>query len=190
MERMFDYFQKYHDLTDIARNFLERQGRIKCFQKNSYYKFPAQTIEKWNFVIKGAVAVINFNTKKETIDRLYTVNSYFSGTKHAFSKTTLPYTIKFIRTTVIYEISNSNFQCAVNQFPEVKNIYLILKQQELNYYQSLIRILRSPNLYKIKQLAELQPILYRLLTINEKMSYLRIANYNEYYKALYYHLKN
>jgi hypothetical protein len=87
-------------------------------------------------------------------------------------------------------ISNSNFQCAVNHFQDVKNIYLILKQQELNYYQSLIRILRSPNLYKLRQLAELQPILYRLLTINEKMSYLRIANYNEYYKALYYHLKN
>jgi hypothetical protein len=103
MERMFDYFQKYHDLTDIARNFLEHQGRIKYFEKNSYYKFPAQTIEKWNFVIQGAVAVINFNTKKEIIERLYTVNSYFSGTKHAFSKTTLPYTIKFIRTTVIYD---------------------------------------------------------------------------------------
>jgi hypothetical protein len=190
MERMFDYFQKYHDLTDKARSFLETNGKIKHFKKNNYYKFPLQTIEKWNFVILGVVAFITDTSMKETIERLYTTNSYFSGTKHAFSNTTLPCTIKFLRNTLIYEISNSNFQHAVNQFPDVKNIYLILKQQELIYYQQLILILRSPYIYRIKHLAELQPILYKELTINEKMFYLKIANYNAYYKALYYHLKN
>lgn len=188
MERMINYFGYYRKLSEEAQHFLRINGKLKQYQSNSYYKLYNERVEKWSFIIDGLVARISYHNQREIIERFYTSHYYFSGTNHAFSKNADPIALKFLRESTIYEISHKNFKEGVNLFPELNDMYQILKQHDIRYTQQLISILKSPSLHRIHLLASHQPQLYNSLTIKEKMAYLDISNYKYYYRALTYHL--
>src|SRR5690606_34653446 len=106
-------------------------GRIKLYSSNSYYKMPDENVNKWSFIIEGLVAMVNYHNQKEIIERFYTSYYYFSGTKHAYSKSSEPLSIKFLRSTTLFEISNSCFQNGLTLYTELNEIYQILKQHEI-----------------------------------------------------------
>jgi signal-transduction protein with cAMP-binding, CBS, and nucleotidyltransferase domain len=189
MERVINYFSFYIKLSEAAKQFLMKSGKIKHYPANTYYKLYGEKVSKWCFILDGLVAIISFHNQKEIIERFYSSHYYFSGTKNPFSSNSDAYSIKFLRSTTIYEIPNSSFKEGIEMYAELNNIYQILKQHEIRYTQQLISILNSPSLHRLHALATLQPALYNILTIKEKMAYLNISNFRYYYRALSYHLR-
>ncbi|MBD1428499.1 cyclic nucleotide-binding domain-containing protein [Sphingobacterium litopenaei] len=189
MERVINYFSYYRKLSVETKQFLRKNGRIKQYPSATYYKMYDEQVSKWCFIIDGLVAIISFNKQKEILERFYSSHYYFSGTKHPFSSNSDSNSIKFLRSTTIYEIPNGSFKEGIGLYAELNEIYQILKQHEIRYTQQLISILNSPSLHRLHALATLQPELYNLLTIKEKMAYLNISNFKYYYLALSYHLR-
>lgn len=190
MERMINYFGYYRKLSEDTKHFLRKNGRIKQYPSHTFYKMDDEHIGKWSFILQGLVAIISFQKHKEIIERFYTSHYYFSGTKHVFTQNSDRLSIKFLRITTFYEIPNTSFQEGISLYTELNDIYQILKQHEIRYTQQLISILNSPSLHRMHVLATLQPDLYHILTIKEKMAYLNISNLKYYYRALSYHLNS
>lgn len=188
MDRVINYFNMYSPLTEEAKDFLIVNGKIKQYPKNSYYVFNDEKKDKWSYIIEGLVGIISFDNQKEIIERIYTSHFYFSGTKHIYTNSAESTSIKFLRSTIIFEISHIHFIKAIDQFQELKNIYLILKEHEIQYSRNLISILKASNDKRIHEFAIKQPNLFTLLIIKEKISYLNLRNNKEYYRSLRYHL--
>ncbi|MBD1429788.1 Crp/Fnr family transcriptional regulator [Sphingobacterium litopenaei] len=189
MNRLFDYFKSYSNISPELIAFLTTYGKIKEYNKDYYYLLAKEKKEKFLFILEGLVAIITYQDKKENIERVYCDKFYFTGTKHVFSNSCENFSIKFLRRTHVYEISNQNFITAINHFPELKDIYLIIKEHEIQHNRNTISILNSPPLHRLLQLSIKQPILNNILTVNEKVSYLNFTSLRQYYTALNYYLK-
>lgn len=189
MNRLFDYFNLYRNVSPEMVAFFITYGKVKEYQKDYYYLLATEKKDRFLFILEGLVAIITYQDEQENIERLYCDNFYFTGTKHVFSSSSENISIKFLRKTYLYEISNKNFISAINQFSELKDIFLIIKEHEIQHHRNTISILNYPSQQRIKQLAIKQPVLHNLLTVKEKISYLNFASLRQYYDALNYYLK-
>lgn len=189
MNRLFDYFNKYRNVSHELVAFLITHGKVKEYQKDFYYLLSTEKKDRFLFILEGLVAIITYQDDKENIERLYCDKFYFTGTKHVFSNSAENISIKFLRKTYLYEISNQNFITAINQFSELKDIFLIIKEHEIQHNRNTISVLNSPPIQRIMQLAIRQPVLHNVLTVKEKVSYLNYTTLRDYYAALNYYLK-
>jgi CRP-like cAMP-binding protein len=189
MNRLLDYFNTYRNVSPEMVAFFITHGKVKEYQKDYYYLLATEKKDKFLFILEGLVAIIAYQDEKENIERIYCDNLYFTGTKHVFSNSSENLTIKFLRKTLLYEISNQNFITAINQFSELKDIFLIIKEHEIQHNRNTISILNSPPMHRLLQLAIKQPILHNLLTVKEKVSYLNYTSTRQYYAAVNYYLK-
>src|SRR5690606_33120202 len=110
-----------------------------------------------------------------------------SGTKHVFSKTSERISIKFLRKSEIYEIQNHHLRIAFQQYQELQECYLVLKEYEIQYIKDLLSILKAPSKKRLYELHRRQPLLLSSLTVKEKISYLNFKNIKEYYSSLKKH---
>lgn len=189
MNRLLEYFNTYRNVSPEMLVFFINQGKVKEYQKDFYYLLATEKKDRFLFILEGLVAIIAYQDDKENIERLYFNKLYFTGTKHVFSNSSEKLSIKFLRKTLLYEISNQNFISAINQFSELKDIFLIIKEHEIQHNRNTISILNSPPLHRLLQLAIKQPALYNLLTVKEKISYLNFTSLRQYYAAVNYYLK-
>lgn len=184
MDRFLNYLSGIGDVSDSAKEFLRSHGKIKLFSAGAYYKFSDEKIEKWCFMLEGIAARIGFQHDIEVIERVYCKNYYFSGTKHVFSRTNEFISLKFLRKSQVYEISNQHLRSALHQYPDLRECYLILKEKEIQFIKDILSILNTPVDKRIYELNKRQPYLLNTLTVKEKMSYLNIKNLKDYYAAL------
>lgn len=184
MDRFLNYLNTIFTLSDAAKDYLSTHGKIKVFPAGSYYKFDDEKIEKWCFMLEGLAARIGFENDNEVIERIYCKDFYFSGTKHVFSKTSERISIKFLRKSEIYEIQNYHLRIAFQQYQELQECYLVLKEYEIQYIKDLLSILKSPSKKRLYELHRRQPFLLSSLTVKEKISYLNFKNIKEYYASL------
>lgn len=190
MERLIYFFDHYRQLSPETRDFIQAHGEIKTYAKNEWYKHGEQSIPKWCLVLEGLVAKIGSkNGNNEYIERLCPTNGYFTGSKHAYSSSSEPLAIQFLQPTTLYEISNTILQEALAKFPELKEIYQILQQHRQLRLQEQLHILRIPKLHRLHELFVLRPQVCASLTVAQRISYLDISNFRDYYKALKYHMQ-
>ncbi|SKC10715.1 hypothetical protein SAMN05660841_04278 [Sphingobacterium nematocida] len=190
MERLIHFFSHYRQLSPEARSFIQAHGEIKTYAKNEWYKHGEQSIAKWCFVLEGLVAKIGCkNGSNEYIERLCPTHGYFTGSKHPYSSSSEPLAIQFLQSTTLYEISIIALQEALTIFPELKDIYQVLQQHRQLRLQEQLHILRMSSLHRLHALFVLRPGIYAHLTVLQRMSYLDISNFREYYKALNYHMR-
>ncbi|MDR2273523.1 MAG: Crp/Fnr family transcriptional regulator [Sphingobacterium sp.] len=192
MKRMFTYFEKYRTLDNEPRELLQRFGRIRQYRKGDFFKQEDEPIEKWCFVLEGLVSKEHTNSAGQpVIERICEPGAYFTGTKHAFSKSNEPVAIHFLQHTTLFEIRNQYFQDMVETFPCLKSIYHILTQHKLNHalrHQHTIHALRTEE--RLHDLYFYRPQLIKLLTVDQKKAFLGITNNREYYKAKRYMEQN
>lgn len=184
MDRFLNYLNGIIDISDSAKDFLRSHGKTKIFSAGAYYKFSDEKVEKWCFMLEGIAARIDFQHDKEVIERVYCKNYYFSGTKHVFSTSSELISLKFLRKSHVYEISNHYLRVALQQYPDLRDCYLILKEKEIQFIKDILSILKHPIENRIYELNKRQPYLLNTLTVKEKMSFLNIKNLKDYYAAL------
>ncbi|GEM63380.1 hypothetical protein SF1_13620 [Sphingobacterium faecium NBRC 15299] len=189
MERMQDFFSKYHQLSASAKNYIKEHGKLHFYKKGSYYKIAGIPMSTWCFIIDGVVAkeVLEADTFIR-IERINGKNEYFTGSNHPYSDRATSVAIKFLQPTILYEISNSHFKHALKQYPELSTIFHILKQHKVNRLQDIVHILKLPPLHRVHELSLKMPHIMPLLTIKERRSFLNISCDRDYYKSLRYHL--
>lgn len=188
MERIYVQFERYSSLNEEIKQDLTTLGKIKRYNKGSYYKHEDEAVSKWCFIIQGLVSEEHFNAgDRLVVERICDTNEYFVGTKHTFSSTGEPLAIKFLKPTLLYEIRNSHLQELLDQHDELKAIYHRLVQRKLN--QSNRHIHRTNGLLAEERLYDLhldRPNLIKQLTVEQKSAFLKLANNEAYYKAKRY----
>lgn len=190
MKGLIHFFQQYRKLSPEALEFIQSQGNIKTYVKNEWYKQEAELIPKWCFVLDGLVAKIGYKKgSNEYIERLCPTQGCFTGSKHAFSSSREPLAIQFLQPTALYEIPITALQEALTKFPDLKEIYQILQQHRQLRLQEQVHILRLPMIQRLHALFIARPQIFEHLTVAQRMSYLGISNYRDYYKALHYHMR-
>lgn len=189
MERMNNFFNSYHTLSEASQSYLKDYGKLKFYKKGAYYKMANIPISTWCFIIDGVVAkeVLEADTTIR-IERISGKNEYFTGSNHPYSDTPTAIDIKFLQPTILYEISNHDFQHALLHYPELSTIFHILKQHKVNRLQDIVHILKLPPMHRMHQLYLTMPHILPLLTIKERRSFLNISCDREYYKSLRHHL--
>jgi len=190
MERMKNFFSKYHELSERSKTYLKERGKLSFYKKGNYYKIAGIPMSTWCFIIDGVVAkeVLEADTTVR-IERISGKNEYFTGTNHPYSDTATAVAIKFLQPTILYEISNTDFKHALVQHPELSVIFHILKQHKVNRLQDIVHILNLPPAHRVHELYLKMPHIMPLLTIKERRSFLNISCNRDYYIALRYHIK-
>ncbi|ERJ60027.1 cyclic nucleotide-binding domain-containing protein [Sphingobacterium paucimobilis] len=189
MQSVFDYFQKYTDLSAEAKAYLTQHGKIHSGAKGSPYKLTQQQKNTWCFILSGMVVKEHLNHNgKPCIDRFSIAGDYFVGTRHAFTKRAESFTIVFAHETTYYEINNTAFQEAVNRFSCISYVYHIFKQHKLDQANDLAYIRSLHYMYRIHALYKRMPLLAALLTVEQRRLLLEIANNRDYYAAQRYYI--
>lgn len=177
-------------MTDVSQAFLKEHGKLTFHKKGTYYKIAGIPMSTWCFIIDGLVAkeAIQADTTIR-IERISGKNEYFTGTNHPYSDTPTALAIKFLQPTVLFEINNTDFKRAISLHSELNAIFHILKQHKVNRLQSIVHMLKHPSLHRVHELFRCMPDIMTLLTIKERCSFLNISCNRDYYKSLYYHIK-
>jgi signal-transduction protein with cAMP-binding, CBS, and nucleotidyltransferase domain len=190
MERMKNFFNKYHELSDASKTYLKEHGKLAFYKKGTYYKIAGIPIRNWSFIIDGVVAKeVQQTDSSVRIERISGKNEYFTGTNHPYSDTPTAVAIKFLQPTILYEISNTDFKNSLALYPELDAIFHILKQHKINKLQQIVHILNLPSIHRIHELFVCMPHIMSLLTIKERCSFLNISCNRDYYKSLRYHIR-
>lgn len=190
MERMKNFFNKYHTLSDASKTYLKQHGKLAFYKKGTYYKIAGIPLRTWCFIIDGVVAKeVHQADAAVRIERISGTNEYFTGTNHPYSDTPTALAIKFLQPTILYEISNTNFKYALSIHPELNAIFHILKQHKINKLQHIVHILNLPSVHRIHELFVCMPHILPLLTIKERCSFLNFSCNRDYYNSLHYHIR-
>lgn len=188
MDRIYIQFERYCLLSNEAKQDLKSIGKITVHPKGSYYKHEDESVSKWCFVLEGLVSKEHFNSDERlVIERICEVNSYFVGTKHSFSTTGEPLSIKFLKPTVLYEIRNTQLQSLLDRHRELASVYHRLTQHKLNHSNRHIH--RTNGLVAEERLYDLyleRPNLIAQLTVEQKCAFLKLTNNKAYYRAKRY----
>lgn len=188
MERIYVQFERYSPLDEKAKQDLRTLGKIRKYDKGTYYKHEDEAISRWCFIIQGLVSKEHFNSDERlVIERICTTNEYFVGTKHSFSSTGEPLAIRFLRPTLVYEIRNSHLQQLLDKHHELKAVYHRLVQRKLNHSNRHIH--RTNGVIAEERLHDLyldRPDLISQLTVEQKRAFLKLPNNQAYYKAKRY----
>lgn len=187
---MKNFFSKYLHLSEPSKTYLKENGKLNFYQKGSYYKIAGIPMPAWCFIIDGVVAkeVLEADTTIR-IERISGQNDYFTGCNHPYSDTATAIAIKFLQPTILFEISNTNFKHAQEQYPELSAIFHVLKQHKVNRLQDIVHILNLPPSHRVHELFLKMPHIMPLLTIKERRSFLNISCDRDYYKSLRHHLE-
>ena len=190
MERLEGYFGRYGTLSRETLEFLYRYGKLNSYCKGEYYIDLYTTKNSFCILLDGLVAYEIMQQKGKVVIELVAVPyQYFSGTKHIYSNTGEEVAIRFLRDSTVYEIKNEHLQKGVNTYPELSNLYHILKQHYVDSFKVFLRLQNLERDLRLWYLYSNMPELeHESLTIEQLCSLLGYTDNRQYYKALdYYH---
>lgn len=188
MYRLEAYFNRYTTLSQESKDFLSSHGRIRTFQKGSYFMGQHELKHKWCFLLEGLIGyeILDRHGKMQ-LERLGTINQYFVGTKHAYSPNGATVAVRFLQNSTTYTISNIYLQTGIRQYPELSQVYHILKQHSLDALHVFIRLNKLDRIVRLAYLYQQFPHVKEQLTVRQTCSLLGYTNTKQYYQALEYY---
>lgn len=189
MKQMITLFQRHHQIGDELHTFLIKNGRIRFYKRNDYYKHPDEKSNHWCFLLKGTLIYEAIDEAgRVKIINVTLENEYFSGTLHPFTERSLPFALRFISASKFYQIHNTRFREAMEQFPQFNGIINVLKQREINKLALFTEIFRSPLIKRLALFENHFPKMARRLTVAQQLQFLDFSNERDFYKSQrYYH---
>jgi len=176
---------RHIDLKKEHLDFLMEHGQIHSFKRGEYYISTQETKQRWCILLEGLIAFEVLGPRNQiVIERIGLAGQYFSGTKHIYSTHGEGTAVHFLRASIVYEIRNKDLQEGINSYPEISQLYHILKQHQLDIVKVFLRIHKLERNARLSYLYWQFPELWQQLTIRQLCSLLDFTNTKQYYRAL------
>jgi len=177
MNRLFDYYNRYIGVTREALSFLESYGEVCHYARGEFFMRPETRMPYWCMMLEGLTFGYTLYPRGERRIHWFAFPMQgFTGVRHLYTPAKLGLYIEFMEHSSLYRIAALRMREAKERFPEISELLHIYKQQQLNRYAQIERILHRSSAYdRFALFRETFPDIARLVSPQHQADFINVS---------------